>query len=82
MFNRDMQVASLVHRDEGNGAVTMSLTRSPGSKGVDGQGTLCTLTFKAIGPGDSTVALTRVGLKDSQQNPVASLPSQALVHVK
>jgi general secretion pathway protein D len=82
MFNRDMQVASLVHRDEGNGAVTISLSRLSGSKGVDGQGTLCTLTFKAIGAGDSTVQLTRVGLKDSLQGAIASVPTQAVVHVK
>jgi general secretion pathway protein D len=62
--------------------VTISAARPPGSHGVDGQGTLCTLTFKAIAPGDSTLALTRVGLRDSQQNTVPSIPSQAVVHVK
>jgi general secretion pathway protein D len=82
MLGRDGQAVALVHRDEGNGAVTISAARPPGSHGVDGQGTLCTLTFKAIAPGDSTLALTRVGLRDSQQNTVPSIPSQAVVHVK
>jgi general secretion pathway protein D len=83
MFSRDMQAPSMVHRDDpGNGAVTISLARPPGVKGVDGQGTLCTLTFKAIAAGDSTVQLTQVGLKDSHQAAVPSVPTQAVIHVK
>ncbi len=83
MFSRDMQAPSMVHRDDpGNGAVTISLARPPGVKGVDGQGTLCTLTFRAIAAGDSTVQLTQVGLKDSHQAAVPSVPTQAVIHVK
>jgi general secretion pathway protein D len=82
LLGRDGQAVALVHRDEGNGAVTISATRPPGTHGVDGQGTICTLTFKAIAAGDSTLQLTRVGLKDSQQNSVPAIPSQAVVHVK
>ena len=82
LLSRDGQAVALVHRDEGNGAVTVSATRPPGSKGVDGQGTVCTLTFKALAPGDATLALTRIGLKDSQQNSIASVGGQAVVHVK
>ena len=82
LLSRDGQAVALVHRDEGNGAVTVSATRPPGVKGVDGQGTLCTLTFKALAPGDATLALTRIGLKDSQQNSIASVGGQAVVHVK
>ena len=82
LLSRDGQAVALVHRDEGNGAVTVSATRPPGTKGVDGQGTLCTLTFKALAPGDATLALTRIGLKDSQQNSIASVGGQAVVHVK
>jgi general secretion pathway protein D len=82
LLSRDGQAAALVHRDEGNGAVTVSATRPPGSKGVDGQGTVCTLTFKALAPGDATLALTRIGLKDSHQNTIASVGGQAVVHVR
>jgi general secretion pathway protein D len=81
-LSRDGQAAALVHRDEGNGAVTISATRPPGTKGVDGSGTLCTLTFKTLAPGDATLALTRMGLKDSQQNSIVSVGGQAVVHVK
>lgn len=82
LLGRDGQAVALVHRDEGNGAVTISATRPPSTRGVDGQGTICTLTFKAVAAGDSTLQLTRVGLKDSQQNNVPAIPSQAMVHVK
>ena len=82
LLSRDGQAVALVHRDEGNGAVTVSATRPPGTKGVDGQGTICTLTFKALAAGDATLALTRIGLKDSQQNNIASVGGQAVVHVK
>jgi general secretion pathway protein D len=82
MLSRDGHDVALVHRDEGNGAVTMSATRPPGGKGIDGQGTVVTLTFKALAPGDATLALTRIGLKDSQQHDIPSVGGQAVVHVK
>ena len=82
LLGKDGQSVALVHRDEGNGAVTISATRPPGTKGVDGQGSICTLTFKAIGPGDSTLALTRIGTRDSQQNRTVSVGNQGVVHVK
>jgi len=82
LLGKDGQSVALVHRDEGNGALTISATRPPGTKGVDGQGSICTLTFKAIGPGDSTLALTRIGTRDSQQNRIAAVGAQGVVHVK
>jgi general secretion pathway protein D len=78
----DLQPVALVHRDEGNGAVTISAARPPGAKGVDGQGIVCTLTFKAIAPGDATLALTRIGTKDSKQNSIPAVGMQSVVHVK
>jgi len=82
LLARDGQAVALVHRDEGNGAVTISATRPPNTAGVEGQGTVCTLTFKAIGAGDSTLALTRIGAKDSKQNNLPTVGNQAVVHVK
>jgi general secretion pathway protein D len=82
MSKGTMQAVALVHRDEGNGAVTISATRPPGTKGVDGQGTVCTLTFKTLAPGDSTLALTRIGPRDSQQNVIPAVGVQSVVHVK
>jgi general secretion pathway protein D len=77
-----MQAVALVHRDEGNGAVTISESRPPGTGGVNGQGTICTLTFKTLAAGDSSLALTRIGPRDSKQNVIPSVGVQAVVHVK
>jgi general secretion pathway protein D len=82
LMDKDGQSVALVHRDEGNGAVTISATRPPGAKGVDGQGSICTLTFKAVAPGDSALSLTRIGTRDSQQNRIATVGTQGMIHVK
>ena len=82
LLGRDGQAVALVHRDEGNGNVTISASRPPNVKGVDGQGTLCTLTFKAVATGDSSLSLMKVGAKDSGQGNIPTVGNQAIVHVK
>jgi len=82
LLGRDNQPVALVHRDEGNGAVTISASRPPNTTGVNGQGTICTLTFKALAGGDATLALARIGAKDSKQNSIPTVGTQAVVHVK
>jgi general secretion pathway protein D len=81
-LGHDGQAIAIVHRDEGNGLVTISTSRPPGVKGVDGQGNVCTLTFKAKAAGDSTLALVKVGAKNSSQANLPAVGSQAVVHVK
>jgi general secretion pathway protein D len=81
-LGKDGQAVALVHRDEGNGLVTISTSRPPGVAGMSGQGNLCTLTFKAKAAGDSTLALVRVGAKNSTQANLPAVGSQAVVHVK
>ncbi|HEV2645777.1 MAG TPA: cohesin domain-containing protein [Acidobacteriaceae bacterium] len=76
------QPVALVHRDDGNGLVTISASRPPGASGVDGQGEVCTLTFKAVGAGDTSVSLVKVGAKSSQQANLPTSSSQGVVHVK
>ena len=82
LLAHDGQAVALVHRDEGNGLVTVSSSRPPGVAGVDGQGSVCTLTFKAKAAGDSTLALVKVGAKNSAQANLPAVGSQAVVHVK
>jgi general secretion pathway protein D len=81
-LGRDGQAVALVHRDEGNGLVTISSERPPNVAGVSGQGTLCTLTFKAIAAGDSNLSLVKVGARNSAQANLPAVGSQAVVHVK
>jgi general secretion pathway protein D len=82
LLARDGQAVALVHRDEGNGAVTMFTARPPGTKGISGQGTVYTLIFKTLAPGDSSLSLTRIGARDSQQNSITAVGNQAVIHVK
>lgn len=82
LLGRDGQAVALVHRDEGNGAVTVSASRPPNTAGVSGQGSVFTLTFKALAPGDSTLALVRVGAKNSSQANLPTVGTQGVVHVK
>ena len=81
LLGRDGQAVALVHRDEGNGAVTISATRPPNTPGISGQGAVCVLTFKAIAPGSSNLALVRIGAKDSHQNSLPAVGTQATVQV-
>jgi general secretion pathway protein D len=81
-LSRDGQAVAIVHRDEGNGLVTISTSRPPGAKGVSGQGNVCTLTFKATAAGDSNLSLVKVGARNSTQSTLPAVGSQAVVHVK
>ena len=78
----DGQAVALAHRDEGNGLVAMSARRPPNSRGVNGSGSVVTMTFKAIAPGDSMISLVKVGASDSKNVNLPAVGSQAVVHVK
>ncbi|HMG02661.1 MAG TPA: cohesin domain-containing protein [Edaphobacter sp.] len=82
LLSRDGQAVSIVHRDEGNGLVTISTSRPPNVQGVSGQGSVATLTFKAIAAGDSNLALVKVGARNSTQANLPAVGSQSVVHVK
>jgi general secretion pathway protein D len=79
---RDGQAVSIVHRDEGNGLVTVATSRPPSAGGITGQGGVAVLTFKAIAPGDSNLSLVKVGALNSSQANIPATGSQAVVHVK
>jgi general secretion pathway protein D len=81
----DGQAVAMAHRDEGNGLVALSARRPPNAKGINGDGTVAVMTFKAIAAGDSNLTLVKAGASNSAQVnvPVVSpAGSQAMVHVK
>lgn len=82
LLSRDGQPVSIVHRDEGNGSVTVSTSRPPGTSGINGQGTLAVLTFKAVSAGDSPLTFTKVGARNSAQANLPAAGSASVVHVK
>lgn len=81
-LGRDGQAVAVVHRDEGNGNVTVSVSRPPATRGMNGQGSVAVLTFRAIAAGDSDVSLVKVAAKNSMQANLPAAGSKAVVHVK
>jgi general secretion pathway protein D len=82
LLGGDGQPVALVHRDEGNGLVTITASRPPGVGGVNGQGEVCTLTFKAVGAGDTNIVLVKTGAQNSFKANLPSTGVPATVHVK
>ena len=82
LLGQGNQPVALVHRDEGNGTVTVSASRPPQTPGVNGTGTVCTLTFKALVAGDSPLSLIKIGAKDSKGSSLPAIGTQGVVHVK
>ena len=81
-LSRDGQAVALIHRDDGQGNVTIVASRPPGTTGVFGDGTVCTLTFQAKAPGESTLSLNRAGAVDSNQQQLTSQGTQVSIMVK
>jgi general secretion pathway protein D len=82
MLGQDDQAVALAHRDDGKGTVAIAVSRPPGTKGVNGSGIVCVLTFQANAPGDAVVAVSRPMVRNSQQQIVPAMGSQAMVHVQ
>ena len=48
------------------GQATLSITRPAGSAGINGSGTVATLTFVSMGAGSGSVTVSEMGLMDTQ----------------
>ncbi len=81
-LQKDGQSATVLHRDEGNGLVTVNATLPPQAAGVSGSGSVCVLTFKAVAAGDSNIGFVKAGAKNSAQVAIAANGNSAVVHVK
>jgi general secretion pathway protein D len=82
LLGGDGEPVAIVHRDDGHGGVFIAASRPPGAAGVNGQGEVCTLTFKAIAAGDATISLSKVGATNSFKANLPATSSSAVVHVK
>jgi general secretion pathway protein D len=79
---RDGQPVALVHRDDPSaGKLQVTAQRPPGSSGVTGEGTVFSLVFTAKSKGTGNVAITVPGARNSQNQPLEVLGSQAAVTV-
>ncbi len=79
---RDGQQVALVHRDDpAAGKLQVTAQRPPGSAGISGDGTVFSLVFMAKAKGTGAVAISMPGARNSQNQLVQVLGSQAAVNV-
>jgi general secretion pathway protein D len=82
LLNRDGQAAEVAHRDDGQGNLTVAVSRPPGAPGMNGQGVVCVLTFKAKVAGPATLSTTRVSLGTPSGQTVPAQGGQASITVR
>jgi general secretion pathway protein D len=82
LLSQDGQAVALVHRDDDTtGTLQVTATRPPGANGVSGQGTVATLTFMAKAPGQSTLTISKGGLRDPGMQPTLVAGASATVTI-
>jgi general secretion pathway protein D len=81
LLNRDGQVVSMAHRDDG-GTITLNVSRPPGAPGVSGAGVVCVLSFQAKEKGQSQISITRAGATNSAGKPLQAQTTQATIDVQ
>ena len=82
LLSQDGQTVALVNRDDSMaGILQVTASRPPGASGISGDGSVFTLTFRASGPGQSTLSINRANLKNAAMQSMAASGSQAIVTV-
>jgi general secretion pathway protein D len=64
------------------GEATLTVSRLPGSTGVNGSGILATMTFLASGRGGGTVQVIDLGLKNTQLQAIPSTTAELAVKIQ
>jgi general secretion pathway protein D len=81
-LGKDGQQVILVHRDDpSSGKLQITAQRPPGTAGVSGDGTVFNLVFTAKAKGASAISIAVPGARNSQNQPLDTLGSQATVTV-
>src|SRR5256886_15291222 len=74
---------AIVHQTfKDKGQSIISATRGPNTAGVSGGGTLLGIVIKGLAPGSSNLSIVQVNAKDSQQNLIPLITSEARVQVQ
>jgi general secretion pathway protein D len=82
-FSSDGQVPVFTKNIQNDtGLATITLNRVPGSTGVSGSGVLVTMIFQAIAPGNTTVRIPNLNVKDAQGQVVAAGMPQMVINVR
>jgi general secretion pathway protein D len=82
-FSSDGQIPVFTKNIQNDaGIASINLARPPGSAGVSGSGVLVTMIFQAIAPGNSTVRVPNLVVKDAQGQVVSSGTPQMVINVR
>ena len=77
------QEIAIVHQPfKDKGQSIISATRGPNTPGVSGSGTLIGLVIKGLAAGSSNLSIVQVNAKDSRQNLIPLITSEATVQVQ
>lgn len=83
LLSQDGQAVALVHRDDDTtGTLQITATRPPGASGVSGQGPIVTLTFMAKTSGQSSLAISKGGMRDPGMQPALVAGATASVTIQ
>jgi len=83
LLSKDGQAVAVVHRDDDStGTLQVTATRPPGSSGVSGQGTVVTLTFLAKETGQSSITISKGGVRDPAMQPTLVAGTSAAVTIQ
>lgn len=76
------EIAIVQHVDQKAGQAIISASRQPSTPGINGSGTLLGLVVRAVAPGSSTLQITQVNARDSQQHNLPLSAGTATIQVK
>jgi general secretion pathway protein D len=82
LLSRDGQAAPPIHTDEPPGNLIIGASRPPGTKGVNGDGVVCVLTFQAKASGATDLSIIRASVLNSAQQQLPAVNAQANIVVK
>jgi general secretion pathway protein D len=76
------QPVAIVQRvDKERGQAIISATRMPNTPGISGSGTVFGIVVRGVAPGPSQLSILQVNARNSQQQPLALVTSEATVNV-
>jgi general secretion pathway protein D len=81
-LNRDGQAAALIHRDDGQGNLTVVNSRPPGAPGMNGSGVVCVLTFRTRAAGTAAFTTLQASVVNTASQTVKADGTQASITIR
>ena len=83
-LSQDGQAVVVLHRgeDDNSGNLQITANRPPGASGVNGQGSVVTLTLQAKAAGTTTLTISRGGALNPSMQPIAVTGATATVKIQ